>query len=126
MWVEVPELLANCYRPLMAWRKGVNKSVHFLHIFLFFFFIPSVKEYNRLDSKCNKIVIILYTPKSSLSKIRVQPYTAKFNCIRYRSFSGDKNINYSINEGFHFVKEYFILKVDQPITLCHEFQNYGQ
>lgn len=89
------------------------------------FFIHSVKEYNRLDSKFNKTVIILHTPKSSLSKILVQSYRAKFNCIRYRSFSGDKHFNCGVNEGFQFVKHYFILEVDQPITLSHEFQNDG-
>jgi hypothetical protein len=73
-------------------------------------------EYNRLDSKSNKIFIILHTPKSSLSK--VHSYRAAFNCIKYGSFSSDKNFNCGVNEGFHFVKQYFILKVYQPINFA--------
>jgi hypothetical protein len=69
---------------------------------------------------------MLHTAKSSLSKIQVQSYRAAFNCIRYFSFSGDKNSNWGVNEGFPFVKQYFILKVYQPITLSHKFQNYGE
>jgi hypothetical protein len=87
------------------------------------FLIPSVMEYSSLVSKSNKIFVMLHTPKSSLSKIHC--CRAAFNCIRYLSFSGDKDIKCSVNEGFTLVKQYFILKVYQPITLSHEFQNYG-
>jgi hypothetical protein len=80
-------------------------------------------EYNFIDSKSNKIFIILHTPKSSLSKVHF--YTAAFICVRYRSFSGDKNINCGINEALNFVKECFILILYQPKMLSHEFQNYG-
>jgi hypothetical protein len=35
MWVEVPELLVNCYRSLLTWRQGVNKSVDLPDTFCF-------------------------------------------------------------------------------------------
>ena len=80
-------------------------------------------EYNPLDSKYSKILIILHTPKSSLSKIHA--CRGSFNCIRYSSFSGDKNIHCGVKGILCFVKQYFVLKVYQPITLSHEFKNYG-
>jgi hypothetical protein len=72
-------------------------------------------------------VLVVAQPSSEVPKglvnYPVHSYRASFNCIRYSSFSGDKNINCGVNESFHFVKQYFILKVYQPITLSNEFQN---
>jgi hypothetical protein len=79
IWVEVPELFVNCYRPLLTWRQDVNKFVH--HHTCSVFLIPSVMEYKCLDFISNKIFIILHTPKSSLSKIH--SYRAAHNCTRY-------------------------------------------